>query len=259
MVVSGAWTPDLRCACPGRVFFCLARLLSVTIYDPMPQNIPIVRTDPMTDKPDTRATDEFLAGAYGLKTLQDAMAFYDKWAQDYDDRMEETLGYVAPRLMAERLAAFVADPAAEILDVGCGTGLTSHYLKQLGFMTFDGIDLNPHMLDRARERGIYRSLIQADITRPIDLPDGGYDAVISSGTFTLGHVGSQPIPELVRVLRPGGVLGCSVHRDIWGPQGFEASFAQLEAAGTLHPVERAPGEFFTGFGKTALYCVYRKV
>ena len=207
---------------------------------------------------DARSEDAFLKGAYDLTDLQSAMAFYSEWAEEYDDRMERVLGYVAPRLMAERFADAVPDREAQILDVGCGTGLTGLYLNAAGFRTIDGIDLNPQMLEKSRGRGFYRSLVQADITKQIDLPSAAYDGIISSGTFTLGHVDATPIPELVRLLRPGGTLGCTVHREIWEDQGFADQFGRLEAAGTLTAQVRDAGEFFSGYGDTAYYCLFQK-
>lgn len=213
----------------------------------------------MSKEHDARREDAFLKGAYELNDVQDAMAFYAEWAEDYDDRMERVLGYVAPRLMADRFAEIAPATQDPILDVGCGTGLTCQYLRAHGFSTVDGVDLNPQMLAKSRDRGVYRNLIEADITTPIDLPSASYQGVISSGTFTLGHVGATPIPELVRLLKPGGILGCTVHREIWEPQGFEDAFAQQESAGALAPLSRTPGEFFTGYGDTAFYCLFKRI
>ncbi len=207
---------------------------------------------------DERAEDDFLKGAYELTDVKSAMSFYSDWAGEYDDRMEGVLGYVAPKLMAEYFATAVPNRTTSILDVGCGTGLTGLYLKSHGFQTIDGIDLNSQMLAKSRARGFYRTLIEADITKHIELPTASYDGIISSGTFTLGHVGAEPIPELVRLLKPGAVLGCTIHREIWAQRGFEEQFAQLEASATLTPIERKPGEFFSGFGETAFYCLFRK-
>ena len=213
----------------------------------------------MSNAEDPRSEDAFLKGAYELSDAASAMAFYSEWADEYDDRMETVLGYVAPRLMAEKFAGGLQDiETATVLDVGCGTGLTSHYLWQNGARTIDGVDLNQQMLTKAKSRGIYRDLIHADITQPIDLPSGAYDGIISSGTFTLGHVGSEPIPELVRLLKPGGTLGCTIHIDIWTRDGFADRFAGLEAAGRIQTVTRDPGEFFTGYGETAYYCLFKK-
>ena len=208
---------------------------------------------------DERLADAFLTGAYGLGGLDDALRFYAEWADGYDARMEDRLGYVAPRVTAERLATHLDDRSAVILDVGCGTGLTCQYLADLGFTTFDGIDITPEMIVKSRERGIYRELFEADITKPLDMPAGAYDAAISSGTFTLGHVGSEPIPEIARVLKTGALFACSIHTDIWRAKGFEARFADLEAAGAMRSVDFYLDEFFTGLGKTAMYCVFERL
>ncbi len=208
---------------------------------------------------DERLADAFLTGAYGLDGLDDALRFYAEWAERYDERMEDRLGYIAPRVMAERLAARLDDPSAVIIDVGCGTGLTCQYLAERGFTTFDGIDITPEMILKSRERGIYRDLYQADITEPLDMADAAYDAAISSGTFTLGHVGAEPIPEIVRVLKPGALLACSIHTDIWQAKGFEAEFDALEAAGAMRAVDIHLDEFFTGLGKTGMYCIFERL
>ncbi len=208
---------------------------------------------------DERLADAFLTGAYGLGGLDDALRFYGAWAERYDARMEDRLGYIAPRVMAERLAARLDDRSAVILDVGCGTGLTCQYLAERGFTTFDGIDITPEMILKSRERGIYRDLYEADITEPLDMADAAYDAAISSGTFTLGHVGAEPIPEIVRVLKPGALLACSIHKDIWRAKGFEARFAALEAAGAMRSVDVHLDEVFTGLGKTAMYCIFERL
>jgi len=208
---------------------------------------------------DPAKTELFLDQAYSLSDLHDAMTFYDVWADDYDEQMEKRLGYIAPRVMAEKLAPFVSNKEAEILDVGCGTGLTSHYLKSAGFKTFDGVDITVAMLERAKARGIYRNLIEGDITKPIDLPSESYDALISSGTFTLGHVGSEPIFELARLLKPGGYFGCSIHQDIWSRLGFEDKFAALADKGEMKQIDITKGEFFVGYGDVARYFIFQKL
>jgi predicted TPR repeat methyltransferase len=216
-------------------------------------------SDRPSKNPDSRHSNEFLQQAYALHDLQQARQFYERWARDYDTEMEGQLRYVAPRLLAEILSEHApGDATAEVLDVGCGTGLTSHYLRELGYALFDGIDITKEMLDRARERGIYRALHEADITKPIALKDAQYDVVVSSGTFTLGHVDSQPLPELLRVLKPNGYLACTVHKDLWEAQGFRGQFEQFADDGVLVEREFRRGEFFEGLGETALYCIYQK-
>ena len=207
----------------------------------------------MSDK-----TEDFLDRAYGLKSLEDAMAFYEEWAGDYDEQMEDKLNYVAPRQCAEHLGRHLSDKDAVILDAGCGTGLTSFYLHKQGFTVLDGIDFADAMLEKSRERGIYRTLTKADLTQPLDIADGTYGAAVSSGVFTLGHVGSEPVPEILRVLAPGAPFACTIHREIWQPMGFEERFRQAEADGLIEQVEIERGHFFTHLEPVAMYCLFRK-
>jgi predicted TPR repeat methyltransferase len=110
--------------------------------------------------------DRFVARAYGLDDVDDARALYDEWAESYDNHMVGELGYVAPLLAPQMLLAHLDDRSAPVLDIGCGTGLTSVPLAQAGFHAIDGIDITAAMVERARARGIYRHLVMADLGRP---------------------------------------------------------------------------------------------
>ena len=209
-------------------------------------------------KPENPASRAFLEQAYNLKTLEDAMSFYDQWADDYDEQMEAGLGYVAPKRLAEKLAGHLEDKSAYVLDVGCGTGLTSRYLSDLGFSRIDGIDINASMLDVARQRRIFMDLFEADITQDLEIGSGRYGAIISTGTFTLGHVGADALDELIRVLKPQGLLACTIHKDVFGPLGFREAFERFEQHETLEQVERTADQYFRDGPPDGLYCLYRK-
>jgi predicted TPR repeat methyltransferase len=213
-----------------------------------------------TNGPDEeeRRAKAFLADAYALETQADTLAFYHRWADEYDTQLERGLNYVAPRVLAEALARHRQPGDAPILDVGCGTGLTCCCLRELGFSTIDGIDFSRAMLDKAAEKGVYRKLVEADLNNPLPFDDAAYAAAISTGTFTLGHVGPEPLDEVLRVLTPGAIFACTVHVAIWEPAGFERKFAELEASGVLCVVEQHVDCFFEDSEPTARYCVFQK-
>ena len=213
----------------------------------------------MADEPIDLSKDEFVAGAYGLKTADDAEAFYTLWADDYEGHMVGELGYCSPRLVAERLTKHLKNTDAEILDVGCGTGLTSDHLHEQGFGNVDGVDLTEEMLDKAGGRNIYRNLIQADLTKPLALPDACYDGMVSSGPFTCGHVGPEPFDELVRLLRPGGLMSFSIHVDIWEPQGFMATLDRLVDQGKLVQIECELDKFFEPLEPSGWFFVFERL
>lgn len=205
-----------------------------------------------------RRAQAFLDDAYALETQADALAFYDRWADEYDAQVERGLHYLAPRLLAEALVRHQPPGDSPILDVGCGTGLTGGCLRELGFSIIDGVDLSKAMLAKAAEKGVYRDLIEADLNDPLPFEDGAYVAAVSTGTFTLGHVGPEPVDELLRVLEAGGIFACTVHLAVWESKGFSRRFAELEDAGAMRIIEQDIGYYFEGSEPTARYCVLRK-
>ncbi len=88
---------------------------------------------------------------------------FDQFAADYDTRMRGRLGYSAPAILRD-LAGLLIDPGArfDILDLGCGTGLSGLAFKPVA-RSLVGVDLSPRMLAKARELNIYDTLIEADV------------------------------------------------------------------------------------------------
>jgi len=59
------------------------------------------------------------------------------------------------------------------------------------------------------------------------VPDGAYRGVISSGTFTLGHLGPLALPEVLRVIAPGGLGVISVGLAHYRAASFDLAVADL--------------------------------
>ncbi|MCA3445460.1 MAG: class I SAM-dependent methyltransferase [Rhodobacter sp.] len=175
-----------------------------------------------------------LHAAFALRTPGDCLRLYRDWAASYDAGFAAGMDY---RLPAHVAAAFLAGGGTgPVLDVGAGTGLVGAALRALGFTgQIDGVDLSPQMLDQAREKQVYRDLIEADITRPLPLP-GGYTGVVSSGTFTHGHVGPEAFGPMLAVAAPGALFALSVNLRVWAAVGFEPALADL--AGQLRDMQR---------------------
>ena len=216
------------------------------------------KSKPESDSPSIEA-DDFVQEAYHLESKHEMVEFYRKWAADYDRQMLDQRGYTAPSSIAAILSEQLPDTQATVLDVGCGTGLTCRLLAERGFSQLDGIDLSQEMIEVARERGIYRNLLQGDVNQPLQLESASYDGVVSSGTFTHGHVGPGPLDEIFRVLKPGGVLACTVHQDLWQSMGFEDRFAALVDQGTARQISLEQGSYYRDKPVEGWFCVYRKV
>lgn len=114
-------------------------------------------------------------------------------------------------------------PSMEVVDVGCGTGWIAEHLPR-----YVGLDGAPEAVAAARERG--RDVRLADVDRPLDLPDAGFDGAILKDL--LEHV-ADPVAlvrEVRRVLRPGGVVFASspdAQRWVWDDYTHRRPFSRV--------------------------------
>ena len=201
----------------------------------------------------------FVSQAYGLTDDNEAhVEFYRKWAADYDHEMLDKLGYTSPSTIASLLIEQLPEKSSRIIDIGCGTGLTCTLLHKQGYSNLDGIDLSPDMLQVAGNRNIYQSLFTGDLNLPLDVSNNTYDAAVSSGTFTHGHVGAEPLEEVVRILKPGGILAITVHHDLWQSHGFEAKLKSLVSSNAIECVTLQEGPYYNGGVLEGWFCIYRK-
>lgn len=178
-------------------------------------------------------------GALGLISPEDCLAYYRAWAATYDGGFAADMDY---RLPAHVAAAFLGAKGqgpelGPVLDVGAGTGLLAERLRDMGFQgDIDAADFSPDMLGREREKGIYSGLHQVDVTKAIALPRA-YHGVVSSGTFTAGHVGPGALPNLLAVALPGAVFALSINLRVWTGAGFDRAMQDLADKGKIHDLQ----------------------
>lgn len=173
--------------------------------------------------------DQLLASVYSAKSKDEVAGSYDQWAATYDVDMQ-AIGYVNPAVMVGLAARYVENLDAAIFDAGVGTGITGHLLSILGYTNLIGVDLSDGMLARAAARNIYSTLRNQELGAPLDFATASVDAVISCGTFTLGHAPAAAFDELVRITKPNGFLIFTVSTAAWTEGGFETKLNALAAA-----------------------------
>jgi predicted TPR repeat methyltransferase len=176
--------------------------------------------------------------AYALHSPEDHRRYYAALSQRYDSDFAEALAYRQPALVAR---AFVAGGGrGPVLDVGAGTGLLGVALAAQGVGPLDAVDLSPEMLAVARTKGCYRHLTVADLTQPLPALAGPVNGVVSSGTFTHGHLGPEVLEPLIALAAPGALFAFSVHSGVWQARGFAAALQSLRPRLDAFSVDEVP-------------------
>lgn len=182
----------------------------------------------MTDK---KTAIDLLDGAYAVRTPEDSVDYYADFAAIYDDAFAGDLGYVYPRAVAETYRDAAGPDDRPVADIGCGTGLVAASLG-LPADQVDGFDISPEMLDQARAKGLYRDLLQLDLTRPITHPRR-YGALVSAGTFTYGHLGPDTLENVLTLGAPGALCVIGINATHFERERFADTLDRLQDSGRI--------------------------
>jgi predicted TPR repeat methyltransferase len=191
------------------------------------------------------------------KTTEDLMKVYGKWAKQYDNDLLNEMGYKAPAATTAIFQKNNQDKSNAILDVGCGTGIIGAILSGNGYDYIDGLDYSGEMLEQAAKKGIYKNLIQGDLNDTLEINDDSYSAIISVGTFTLGHVRPHALKELVRITKPAGIICFTVRSEAWEQHNYSDLTGELENQGRWKLVEKHTIEYIQEENSTCEVLLYR--
>ncbi len=189
-------------------------------------------------------------------STEELMTVYGEWAAKYDHDLLEEMGYVAPMAACDLLKRYLDRKTARILDAGCGTGIVGQLLYQDGYRNIEGLDYSPQMLAQAERKEIYTALHRGDLTKVLAITDDAYDAVISVGTFTCGHVGPEALDELVRITSPGGFLCITVREQAWEEDDYRAQVKKIEDRGRWVQQELLTADYIREEGARCKVCLY---
>lgn len=201
----------------------------------------------------------FLQSAYQVRTAAETRALYDRWADTYNIELAEENDYAQPRRCAEMLQRFQPDTAGKVLDVGCGTGLSGGALLEHGYRHVDGCDLSPGMLAKATQTGIYGRLFETNLNEPpMDASAAHYASAIAVGIFSFGHVEPDALDDILRVLRPGGILVLGLNEHFYDEGSLTAKLIALSGAGRIDRLAEEHGDHIAGTGMTGWVIAVRK-
>jgi ubiquinone/menaquinone biosynthesis C-methylase UbiE len=133
---------------------------------------------------------------------------FTKGADTYDEAVRHNIAG------SERLImSLPAGTYRTVLDVGCGTGWTSAAMvRRFGVERIVGVDASAGMLERfaaklGSEFPDVRVELRNEDVMEMDVPDGGFDAVICAMAMHWFPDKPGAVARMARALRPGGVMG----------------------------------------------------
>lgn len=141
----------------------------------------------------------------------DILGVYSKWTENA--KYESDLlagGYEAPALTVKYFTdSYTTEERGNIrvIDIGAGTGMVARGLQKQGFRHVDALDPSEAMLAVAKREKLYENYFCEFITdERLPIPPDTYDGLTASGCFGPNHIGSDALPEIVRIVKPGGII-----------------------------------------------------
>ena len=156
----------------------------------------------------------FLAAAEGRTTEHAPESYieglFDAFAPQFERQLAGQLGYLAPEILSDMVAAFrnIETPVENAIDLGCGTGLSGEAFRT-SCKTLVGIDLSEKMLAQARNKRIYDELLSGEVTEAIDALQRTFDLFICADTVV--YIGDLEglFSAVSRHARPGALFALS--------------------------------------------------
>ncbi|XP_053400588.1 methyltransferase-like protein 27 [Mercenaria mercenaria] len=161
----------------------------------------------------------------GLKGMspEEIADYYSRWAENmkYDQDLNPGT-YNGPTIMADEVADCFPEnrDKIKIIDIACGSGRVGNELAAYGFKNIDGLDPSDGMLKQCE-----------------------HDCLVLSGGMGESHVPCSGILQMIRIVKPGGLVLISMRKEFLENVGeyadkLEPFFAKLERENQLEMVER---------------------
>lgn len=167
--------------------------------------------------------------------------------ENYDTYLGPLLFEFTGADMAQRVNKAASHPA-RVLEVACGTGISTRHLATTLPEGTDIIatDLNPAMLDHAAKVNGALSGVSYAQADALDLPyeDAAFDAVVCPFGIMFFPDKAKGMAEMTRVLKPGGVLALNV----WDSFEHNPSIGIINRTIQQHFDEDPPRFLETPFG-----------
>ncbi len=131
---------------------------------------------------------------------------FDEWPEQYDLWFQTPIGSLVKKYETELILDLLKPlPGEKILDAGCGTGIFTADILEIGPEVV-GLDVSLPMIKRAKSKGYANlEILQGDMLQ-IPFCDGSFDKAVSITALEFIEDGKRAVRELFRVTKPKGTV-----------------------------------------------------
>ncbi|MGC2518098.1 MAG: tetratricopeptide repeat protein [Burkholderiales bacterium] len=137
---------------------------------------------------------------------------FDGFAAQFDRHLIDAFEYRVPEAIAAALQEVrrFAPAAADVLDLGCGTGLSGMALRGIA-RSLIGVDLAPKMLAQARAHACYDELVESEFVAWMRARAGArFDVIVAADVLVYLGALEPVFAETARLARPGALFAFSI-------------------------------------------------
>jgi predicted TPR repeat methyltransferase len=134
---------------------------------------------------------------------------FDNYAFQFDIHLQNILSYKTPELLREQLTPFLEKKKYNLLDLGCGTGLSGNCFIDIA-KKITGVDISTNMLSKAKEKACYDILIEKDILSSLIELEEYFDLILCIDTLVYFGNLHEFFARTVLCLPINGLLAFSI-------------------------------------------------
>ncbi len=188
---------------------------------------------------------DFFAAIYDIESNVEKDRLYSEWASTYDADLASA-GYATPRRCAEAVFEHAGDSSLPVLDVGCGTGISGLALRDAGFSTIDGTDINGQMLEKAKKLNLYRNVWKSEPEDPVPVETGSYGVIATIGVIGAGAAPLDLLHICLAKLAEGGLMTFSFNDHTIADPAYDSAVGDLVESGRFILLHKTYGPHLKG-------------
>ena len=180
---------------------------------------------------------------------------YNNWYLSYDEELTNN-NYITPKRCSEALERYLFNKQGDILDLGCGTGLSGKEIISKGFNQVDGTDFSEKMLQEADSKKIYRNLFLHDLNSDVYNFDNKYDAIVAAGVISPNHAKPKALKNCIEFIKPNGLIIFSLNDHAYNDLDFLGKIHSIIDDYNLKIIEKKYGDHLSKISlKSWIYVV----